>query len=133
HGDIVDQEASFEIVGAIEEQIDSIEKRLGVARAEIGDDTFDGHRRIDGAKLAFGGDSLGKDVESVGLVEQGLALQVRGLNEIAIDDFDVANAGANEKIGSGGSDCAASNDARPCGEQALLPFRASPREKHLAR
>jgi len=110
HSDIVDQEASFEIIGAVEEQIDSIEKRLGVARAEIGDDAFDGNGRIDRAQLALGGDGLGEDVEGVGLVEQDLSLQVRRLNEIAVDDFDIADAGANEKIGSGGSDSATAND-----------------------
>ncbi len=88
-------------------------KRLGVARAEIGNDTFHGHGGIDGAQFAFGGDGLGEDVEGVGLVEQGLALQVRGFNEIAIDDSEVPDAGANEKIGGGGSDCTAANDGRP--------------------
>jgi len=34
-GQIVDQEASFEIIGAIQEQIDATEQRFGVARAEI--------------------------------------------------------------------------------------------------
>ncbi len=113
HGDIVDQEASFEIIGAVEEQIDSIEQCIGVAGAEIGDDAFDGNGRIDRAQLTFCGDSFGEDVEGVGLVKEDLALQVRRLNEIAVDDFDIADAGANEKIGSGGSDSATANDGRP--------------------
>src|SRR5258705_9712187 len=116
HGNIVDQETSFEIVGAIEEQIDSTEKCFRIARAEIGDDPFDGHGRIDRAQLALRGDGLWKDVESVGLIEEGLPLQVRRLNEVAVDDPYVTDAGANEKIGSSGADCAAADDSRPGGE-----------------
>jgi len=112
HGNIVDQEASFEIVSAVEEQIDSTEKRFRVARGEIGDDTFDGNGGIDGAELALGGDGLGEDVEGVGLIEERLPLQVGGLNEIAIDDFEVADAGANKKIGGGSADGAAADDGR---------------------
>ncbi len=133
HGDIVDQEASFEIIGAIKKQIDVTEKGFGIARAEIGDDAFDGYGRIDRAKLALRGNGLGQNIEGVGFIEEGLTLQVRGLDEIAIDDSEVADAGANEQIGSGSADSAATDDGRPRGEQPLLPFRADPAEKHLAR
>ena len=133
HGHIVDQEASFEIVGAVKEHIDFTEKCFHVARAEIGDDTFDGHGRIDRAQPALRGDRLGKNVESIGLLEEGLPLQVGGLHEIAIDDSQVADAGANEKIRCRGADCAAADDDRPGGEKPLLPCRADPGEKHLAR
>src|SRR5207302_6185261 len=71
HSNVVDQEAGFEIVCAVEKQIDAIEEFLRVARAEIGDNPFDGNGRIDGAKLALGGDRLGENVEGVGLIEEG--------------------------------------------------------------
>jgi len=132
HGNVVDQEARFEIVGAVEKQVDSIEKLFRVARAEIGDNTFDGNRRIDGAELALGRNGLGENVEGIGLVEERLTLQVRGLDEIAIDDSEVAYAGTNEKIGGGSADSTATDNGRPRGEQSLLPFRADPGEKHLA-
>ncbi len=95
HGEVVDQEASLEIVGAIEEQIDSREEGFGVARAEIGDNAFDGDGGINRAQFAFGGDSLGKGIESIGFIEERLPLQVRGLHEIPIDDSDIADAGTN--------------------------------------
>src|SRR6266436_4211778 len=133
HRDIVDQEASFEIVGAIEKHIDATEKGFGITRAEIGDDAFDGYGRIDGAKLALRGNGLGQNIEGVGFIEEGLTLQVRGLDEIAIDDSEVADARTNEKIGGGSADGAATDDGRPRGEQPLLPLRADPGKEHLAR
>jgi len=111
-GNIVDQETSFEIVSAVQEQIDAIEKCFRVAGAEIGHDPFDGHGRIDGAKLTLRGDGLWEDVESVGFIEERLPLQVGGLNEIAIDDPEVADAGANEEIGCGSADGTAADNGR---------------------
>jgi len=101
-----DQEASFEL--SVPSRSRSTPSRSASALRELRSATTpsDGNRRIDGAQLALGGVGLGENVEGVGLVEQYLSLQVRRLNEIAVDDFDIADAGANEKIGAGGSDSA---------------------------
>ncbi len=133
HREVVDQEARLEIVGAIEEQMDSREEGFGVARAEIGDDAFDGNGGIDRPQFAFGGDGLGKGTESVGFVEERLPLQVRRLHEIPIDDSEIADAGTNEKICGGSADGAAANNGCARGKQPLLAFRADAGEEHLAR
>jgi hypothetical protein len=45
-------------------------------------------------QLAFRGDGFGKRRKRVGFVKQGLALEIRGFNEIAVNDTQFSDAGA---------------------------------------
>jgi hypothetical protein len=69
----------------------------------------------------------------VGFIEKRLALQVGRLDEIAVDDSEATNTRADQQIGSGSADRAATDDCCAGSEQPLLAFRADPGEKHLAR
>jgi len=57
--------------------------------------------------------------------KEGLALKVRGLDKIAVDDAQFPDASANQEICAGAArDCATSDNDGAGGEQALLAFLA---------
>ena len=66
---VVEEETRFEVVGAIEKEVEAGEEFVGVLRGEVGDDTFDGNGGINGAKLLLGGDCFGQRLARVGFVE----------------------------------------------------------------
>jgi hypothetical protein len=132
HGEIVDEETRFEIVGSIEDEIEASEKFFNVIRAEIGDQAFNGNGGVDGVEFAFSGDGFGESVASVGFVEERLTLKIGRLDEIAINDSNAANAGTDEKICGGRADGAAADDGGAGGEQTLLALRTDARKKDLA-
>ncbi len=132
-GKIVDQETRLEIVGAIEDEVEAGEQVSGVARAEVGDDAFHRTTGIDGAELALGGDGFGQRGEGVGFVKERLALKIRGLDKIAIDNAQFSDTRAHQEIRGGGTDRAASDNDGAGGQQALLAFLANGGEKNLAR
>src|SRR5229473_513611 len=132
-GKIVDQETRLEIVGAIENEVEAGEQVSGVARTEVGDEAFDGTTGVDRAELALGGDGFGERGEGIGFVKEGLALKIRGLDKIAVDDAQFSDACANQEICGGRTDCAASDNDGAGGEQALLAFIADGGKENLAR
>jgi hypothetical protein len=132
-GKVIDQETGFKVVGAIEQEITTGEQFHGILRAEIGDDASHGDAGIDGQQLARSGDGFGKGLASIGFIEKRLALEVRGLDEVAVNDFDGPNAGANEKVGRSSANGAATNDSGARSQQPLLAFEANSGEEHLPR
>jgi len=132
-GKIVDEKTRLEIVGAIENEIEAGEQVRGVARTEVGDDAFHGNTGIDGAEPAFGGNGFGEGGEGVGFVKEGLALKIRGLDKIAIDNTQLSDAGAHQEICGGGAYRAASDNDSAGGEQPPLAILANPGEENLAR
>lgn len=130
-GEIVDQETGFEIVGAVENDVEALEQFGGVFRIEIGDDSLDGNGGIDGFELAFGGDGFGEGVAGVIFIEQGLALKIGRLDEIAIEDSDAADAGADQQAGGGGANGSAADDHGAGGEKALLTLEGETFKKYL--
>jgi hypothetical protein len=132
-GKIVDQETRLEIVGSIEDEIEAGEQVSGVAWAEVGDDAFHGYTGVDEAELALGGDGLGQRGEGVGFVKEGLALKIRGLDKIAIDDAQFTDAGAYQEVCGGGTDRAASDNNGAGGEQTMLAFLADSGAENLSR
>ena len=94
-GKVVDEETCFEIVGAIEDEIEAGEQVGGVARREVSDDAFHGDTGIDGAELALGGDSLWERGDGIGFVKESLALKIRGLDKIAVDNAEFSDTGAH--------------------------------------
>jgi len=71
---------------------------------EVGDETFDGNRGIDGPEFALGGDGLGESIAGVGFIEEDLTLQIGRFDEVTIDDAEAADAGTNEEVCGGGPD-----------------------------
>jgi hypothetical protein len=59
-----------------------------------------------------------------------LALKIRRLDEIAVDDADVADAGADQMIRENGAESAASNYGDAGGEQASLAGFTDAGEKY---
>jgi len=132
-GEIVDKEASFEIVGAVKDKIGRGEQLGSVAGAEVGNDAFEQDGGIDGAKLALGGDGFGESGEGVGFVEKGLALEIGRFDEITIDYAKLSDSGADQEVGGSGSNGAATDDNGAGGEEALLAFFAEGSEENLTR
>ena len=82
-------------------------------------------RAVDRPELPRGGLGLGQVVGDVFLVEQDLPLQVVGLDEVAVDDPEVAHAGPRQVVGQHGPECTAAAERDPARQQGRWP--ASPR------
>lgn len=65
---------------------------------------------VDACEVTAGGLGFGKGCAGVVFVEEHLALQVGGLDEVAIDEGEVADAGACEEACGGCAGCAYTND-----------------------
>jgi len=133
HRDIVDQEARLEIVSAVQDEREAGQEFLSIPRAEVGDHALHGHIGVDGMQPAFGGDGFGQRVAGVGLVEQRLALQVRGLDEVAVNDAEMAQSGAHKQVGERCAQRARTDKHRARGQQALLTGLADRGEEDLSR
>ena len=132
-GEIVEEEAGFEIVGAIEEKIEAGEKSFGVLGRKVGDDAFDENRGVDGVKFLLRRDGFGERIASIGFVEKGLALKVGSLYEIAVEDAETADTRAGKKRSGSGANSPTADDDGACGSEALLAGFADTREENLAR
>ncbi len=99
---VVEEVAGFEVVGGVQNQIDRDPVRGGedlvdVGGNEVGDEGVDGDGRVEEGDLAAGGFGFGEREEGVGLVEEDLALEVGGLDEVAVDEGEGSDAGAGEE------------------------------------
>lgn len=123
-GEIVHQKAGLKVVRAVEDEIGRGKKLFHIVRAEIGDNSENSDIAVDGAELSLGSDGFGKRGAGVLLVEQSLALEVGRLDEVAIDDGDLANSGPDKKVGCGGPNRAATDNGNARSEQTTLTFLA---------
>ena len=85
---VVDQVAGLEVVGAVQDQVGVAHQVEDVGVVDVGDDRLDLDRAVDQPQLPRGGLGLGEIVGDVLLVEEDLALEVVGLDEVAVDDAD---------------------------------------------
>ena len=85
---VVDQVARLEVVGSVQDQVGVADQVEDIGVVDVGDDRLDRDRAVDRPELARGGLGLGQVVGDVVLVEQDLALEVVGLDEVAVDDPD---------------------------------------------
>ena len=125
HGVIVQQVAGLEVVRAVEDEIGLFEQIFTVPRSKVFHVRLYRDGGVDLLQLAMSGNRLGQRFGGIALVEQNLPLQIAGLNVVAVDDADVAYAGANQQRAehrSGGS-AADDGDARLC--QFALPLGAN--------
>ncbi len=107
-------------------------KSSNVVRREVGDVGFDFDFGVEGANLAGGSDGLGQRLGGVGLVEEHLALQVAGLDVVAVDDAQVADSGAREQGSEGRAGGSAADDGDAGGGQALLAVGSDGWKEDLA-
>ena len=99
---------------------------------EVGDVGVDGDGGVEEGDVAAGGLGLGERLEGVGLVEEDLALEVGGLDEVAVDEGEGADAGAGEQRGGGSSGGTAADDGDVGGGELLLARGADAGKENLA-
>jgi len=136
-GEVVEQVAGLEVVGGVEQdlgrRVAGGQEQLGdVGWGEVGDAGVDGDAGVEEGDVAAGGLGFGEAGAGVGFVEEELALQVGGLNEVAVDEGERACAGAGEQRGGGGAGGSAADDGDVRGGQALLAEDADAGEEDLA-
>jgi len=82
---LIEQEARFEIIGAVEDDVAAGGEREDIARRDIGDDRLDFNRTIDLPQLFGSGHGFRQRGGNVGFVVEHLPLQIVELEEVAID------------------------------------------------
>ena len=87
-GNVVDEVAGVEIVGAVEDELGGVGEFFDGVGIDVGDDGFDGDVGVDTVEFAGGGLGLGEVFVDVALVEEDLALEVVEFDEIAVDDSE---------------------------------------------
>src|SRR5579863_8607799 len=106
---------------------------LSVLGGKIGDDAFDRYLAVDGAEAALGGDGLGEGFEGIGFIKQGLALKIGWLDEIAINNLEMTDTCADEKICGGRAQSSATDQDYSGGQESPLSMFADSGEEDLAR
>ena len=94
----------------------SLSRSSALCGIEIGDDAFDKDAGIHGAKMPLGGDGFRQSIAGVVSSNSSLALQIRRLDEIAVDVPAVGLPRTNQQSSSRGTDGAATNNHRARGE-----------------
>ncbi len=107
------------------------EEIVDVGGDEVGDVGMDGDGGVEEGYLAAGGFGLGEGLEGVVFVEEDLALEVGGLDEVAVDEGEGADAGAGEERGGGGSGGSDSDDGDVGGGEELLAGRGDAGKEDL--
>ena len=100
---------------------------------EIGYAGVDRDGGVEEGYLAAGCFGFGEGVAGVGLVEEDLALEVGGFDEVAVNEAESADAGAGEERGSGGSGGSDADDGDVGVGQQRLACGADAGEEDLAR
>jgi hypothetical protein len=84
---------------------------------------------VDAGEVAAGGFGFGEGGAGVVFVEEHLALEVGGLDEIAVDEGEMADAGAGEEAGGCCAGCADTDDGDVrMGEELLAGFAYAGKE-----
>ena len=127
----VQQKPRLEIIGAVENHVAAVAQPEDVARFNVGDDRLDFDRAVDLSQFLRRRHGFGECRGDIGLVVQHLPLQIVQLQEIAIDDSQLADTGPRKGVGNHTSQRAAAADERTAGSQSTLPFFAYGRISHL--
>ena len=129
--EVVDEVAGFEVVGAVEDEVGG-EEGGGVGWDEVGDGCVDADAGVDAGEVAAGGFGLGEGGAGIVFVEEHLALEVGGLDEVAVDEGEVADAGAGQQAGGGGSGGTDADDGDVGAGEEVLAGLADGGEEDLA-
>ena len=132
-GVVVDEVAGLEVVGGVEDEC-----RAGARSSAM----LAGTRsamcawtvtvELKRAIWRRAASALGRHSQGVGLVEENLALEVGGLDEVAVDEGEGADAGAGEQRGGGSARGSAADDGDVGGGESLLAGGADAGEENLA-
>jgi len=95
---IVENEAGLEIVQSVEDDIDVGDVVLDVGRIHIVNNGFDLNSGVDSPEFRRSCFCFGKIQSNIFFVVERLALQIRRLDKIPIDDAQVGHARAREKF-----------------------------------
>ena len=96
-GEVIYQIAGFEVVGGVEDEMGGAEEVVDVGGDEIGDVGGEGDGGVGGEEFAASGFGFGDGIAGVLFVEEDLALEVGGFDEVAVDEDEMANAGAGRE------------------------------------
>jgi hypothetical protein len=129
--EVVDEVAGFEVVGTVEDEVGG-EEGGGVGGDEVGDVGVDVDAGVDAGEVAAGGFGFGEGGAGVVFVEEHLALEVGGLDEVAVDESQPADAGASQEAGGGGTGGADADDGDVGSSKELLAGFADAGEEDLA-
>jgi len=130
-GVVVEEVAGFEVVGGVEYEVRGGEELVDVGGDEVCDVGVDGDGGVEEGDFAASGFGFGEGVAGVGLVEEDLALEVGGFDEVAVDEGEGADAGAGEEGGGGGSGGSYADDGDVGGAKQLLTGGADAGEEDL--
>jgi len=130
--EIVEEVAGLEVVGAVKDDVGAREQGCDVGWDEVGDVGGDGDAGVDAGEVAASGFGLGEGVAGVVFVEEDLALEVGGLDEVTVDESEAADAGAGEEAGGGGAGSSDADDSCVSLLEAALTLGADAVEEDLA-
>lgn len=130
--EIVEEEAGFEVVGAVEDEIDVLGEAQNIFGGDVGDDGFDADGGVDAGEFIRGGDGLGELGAEVFFVEEDLALEVGDFDEIAIDESDESDSRADERFGEMGAEGADTTDEDAGVPEFFLSFESEAVKEDLA-
>jgi hypothetical protein len=131
HADVVDQEARLEVVGAVQHQVGRTHQFRRVVGGHVGDQARDAHLGVDRAQLRLRGRRLGQPRGEVPLVEEGLSLQVRLLEVVAVRDGQGADTRAGHHLGQRRAEGAAAHDQHAGAADPRLSLGANALEQLL--
>ena len=130
---VVEQESRLKVVGAVEDQVKTLQEFGNISRSEVANDTLDFDLRIQLSKLGFRSHSLWQCLAGVIFVEKRLPVEVGWLDKVAIDDTKSSHSGPRKQLGRRSTDGAAThNDSARC-QQFALAFLAHACKENLAR
>ncbi len=111
-GEVVEEVAGFEVVGAVEDEVGLgvAEGLLGVGGGEVANEGIDGDFGVDVREAGSGGLGFGEGLTGVIFGEEGLALEIGPLDQVAVEDGEVADASSCELVGSGAAEGADADD-----------------------
>ncbi len=100
--------------------MDLAQELVDVGGDEVGDLRVDGDGGVEEGNFAARGLGFGKAVAGIGFVEENLALEIGGFDEVAVDEGEGADAGTGEERGGGGSGGSDADDGDVRGGEELL-------------
>ena len=128
---IVEQELRGEVVAAVEDQVVTGGEPIGVAGIETQRVRLDAHFGIERAHALRR--ERGFLAAAIGERVPGLAMQVRRLEPVAVDDAEAADAGAREILQHRNAETAGADDQHGRRAQARLARGADFAQRDLAR
>ena len=129
---VVGEVARFEVVQTVHENVDAGRVAGDVAVVEVVDDGRHVDGRVDPGETLPGSFRLGDGVFDILFVEQDLPLEIGHLDNVPVDNDQIANAGASEEFGGHAAERAAPQYECRRFTQPSLPFLTETRKQRLA-